>query len=154
MPMFKSILVLCEGNHCRSPIAEALFREALPPGVRVESAGLRAMVGAHPHPEVLHLMAGAGINVSGHRGRQLTKSMGLAADLILVMDQEQKERCSRMVPGTRGRIFLLGHWLSSPPPAIADPINQDKEAFRLAFEVIQQSVASWLPHMTLNQRLA
>jgi len=154
MSIFKSILVLCEGNHCRSPIAEALLREALPPEIRVASAGLRAMVGQHVHPYVLNQMAGLGLDLSGHRGRQLTPAMALSADLILVMDAQQKDECGRKVPGTRGRIFLLSHWVSTPAPAIEDPMHKDAEAFRVALEKIQNSVASWLPHMTIDQRLA
>jgi protein-tyrosine phosphatase len=150
---FKSILVLCEGNHCRSPIAEALLRDALPPEITVESAGFNALVGFQAHPEVLGVMADQGIDVSGHRGRTLTPSMALAADLILVMDKQQKELCSRLVPSARGRIFLLGHWLSSPPPDISDPLHKDHEAFSKTYEIIRSSVASWLPHMTVNQRL-
>lgn len=152
--MFKSILVLCEGNHCRSPIGEALFRVALPPEVKVESAGFNALEGFQAHPVVMRILADHGIDVSGHRGRKLTQPMALSADLILVMDEQQKELCSRLVPGARGRIFLLGHWLSSPPPSISDPLNQGDGAFRSAFEIIQRSVASWLPHVTINQRLA
>lgn len=153
-PIFKSVLVLCEGNHCRSPIAEALLRNALPPEIKVESAGFNALVGFPPHPEVLRLMADRGIDISGHRGRQLTSPLALLADLIMVMDDQQKDLCSRMVPGARGRIFLLSHWLSTPPPDILDPLHKDQEAFRLVYEVIQHSVASWLPHITINQRLA
>ena len=48
--MFNTILVLCTGNICRSPIAEALLKNALP-GRHVHSAGIGAMVGwpADPH---------------------------------------------------------------------------------------------------------
>jgi protein-tyrosine phosphatase len=153
-PTFKSILVLCEGNHCRSPIAEALLRELLPPEIRVESAGLNALKGFPAHSEVLRIMADCGIDVTHHRGRQLTPPMAHASDLILVMDEQQKEFCGRMVPGARGRIYLLGHWVSSPPLEIADPLHKDHEAFHAAYEIIQRCVASWLPHMTINQRLA
>lgn len=153
-PTFKSILVLCEGNHCRSPIAEALLRQVLPTDIHVESAGLNALQGFSAHPTVLRLMAELGIDVSSHRGRQLTAPMALSADLILVMDDQQKEFCGQMVPGARGRIFLLGHWLASPSREISDPFRQDTDAFRAALEVIQFAVASWLPHMTLKQRSA
>ena len=99
-------------------------------------------------------MADQGIDVSGHRGRKLTPPMALSADLILVMDKQQKELCSRLVPGACGRIYLLGHWLSSPPPDISDPLHKDHEAFRITLEIIKSSVASWLPHVIINQRLA
>jgi protein-tyrosine phosphatase len=153
-PTFKSILVLCEGNHCRSPIAEGLFRQALPLEISVQSAGLKALEGFTAHPTVICLMAELGLDMSSHRGRQLTPAIALSADLILVMDEPQKDLCARMVPGACGRIFLLGHWLSSPPLEISDPFQQGPDAFRRTIEAIQLSVASWLPHMTLKQRSA
>jgi len=154
MPKINSILVLCEGNHCRSPIAEAVFQACLGSRIRVESAGLNALVDEPAHIEAVQLMAEQGMDISSHRGRQLTPSMALAADLILVMDQTQKVRCEQMIPSARGRVFLMGHWLSSQPKEIADPIRQGPEAFRSTFENIKNSVASWLPHMTPTQRSA
>ena len=53
----KAILVLCEGNHCRSPLAVALLRRALGPGFTVESAGLAALEGIPAHPEAARLAA-------------------------------------------------------------------------------------------------
>jgi protein-tyrosine phosphatase len=135
-------------------MAEALFREFLPPEIKVESAGINALKGFQVHPEVLRIMADLGIDLSGHRGRQMTPLMAHSADLILVMDSWQVDQCSRIAPGARGRIFLLGHWLSSPPTEISDPLNKDHEAFCSTFEIIQRSVTSWLPHMIINQRLA
>lgn len=153
-PTLRSILVLCEGNHCRSPIAEALLGIALAPEIRVESAGFNALQGFPAHPEVIRMLAGSGIDISSHRGRQVTPSLMLSADLILVMDEQQKDLCGQMVPGARGRIFLLGHWLPFSPRDIADPFQKGPEAFLTAYESIQCSVASWLPHMILKQRLA
>ena len=148
----ESILVLCEGNHCRSPIAEGLLRATLGPEIRVESAGLKAIEGHPAHPEVLRLMAERGIDLSAHRSRQLTPSMALSANLILVMDQQQKDWCNQMAPSTRGRVFLLGQWLPSAPRDIADPLFQNPEAFRLALDIIQRSIEGWLPRIARNQK--
>ena len=120
MPTFGSILVLCEGNHCRSPIAEAMFRASLAPEIRVESAGFNALEGVSAHPEAIRIMSEHGLDISSHRGRQLTPAIVLAADLILVMDDKQKDLCGKLVTSARGRIFLLGQWLPSPPRAIPD----------------------------------
>ncbi|STJ59829.1 phosphotyrosine-protein phosphatase [Escherichia coli] len=43
---FNSILVVCTGNICRSPIGERLLRKRLP-GVKVKSAGVHGLV-KHP----------------------------------------------------------------------------------------------------------
>jgi protein-tyrosine phosphatase len=99
-------------------------------------------------------MKACGIDISSHRGRQMTSQMAHDADLILVMDSEQKEWCTHLVPSTRGRIFLLGHWLSERPLEIADPYGQDIAAFHVAFEDIHRSVLAWVPHLNSERRFA
>lgn len=153
-PSIRAILILCEGNHCRTPIAEGLLRAALGPSIRVASAGLKALVGFPPDPEAERLMKAAGHDISAHRGRQFTPAMAQDADLILVMDALQKEWCTHLAPSARGRIFLLGHWLAAPPRDIPDPFLQGPQAFRQAFEDIQQSVSAWVPHILPEQRSA
>jgi len=152
-PPIRNLLVLCEGSHCRAPIAEALLRAALAPAVRVESAGLKALVDAPPDMEAERLMREFGHDISRHRGRQVTPAMAHGADLILVMDARQKEWCTALVPSARGRIFLLGHWLSTPRD-IADPYQLGPAAFRRAYEDIHQSVLAWVPHLLSGQRSA
>lgn len=150
----RSILVLCVGNHCRAPIAEGLLRAALGSSVSVTSAGLKALVGAPPDPEAERLMREQGHDISAHRGRQFIPEKAHEADIILVMDAEQKEWCTQLVPSARGRIFLLGHWLGTPPLEIADPFSLGPVAFQQAFEDIQKAVLAWLPHLVFEQRSA
>lgn len=149
-----SILVVCDGNHCRSPIGEALLRRAMGDGMLVGSAGLMALHGAPAAPEALTLMSEMGLDISRHRGRQLTAAMALEADLILVMDERQKADCERMVPSTRGRVYLLGHWQSAASREIADPFQKGPAAFRRALEQISRSVADWPSHLVHKQRSA
>lgn len=146
-PAIRHILILCEGNHCRGPMAEALLRSLLPPGIRVESAGLEALEGKPADEEARRLMAARGLDISAHRGRQLTEEMALKADLILVMDLPQKAWCEQMMPSAVGRIFLLGHWRPAPGREIGDPYGMGPAAFQAAFESIRESVADWLPRL-------
>lgn len=155
-PLFalRRILVLCEGNHCRSPIAEVLLQAALGPGVVVESAGLGALVGHPADAEAQRLLAERGCDLAGHRGRQVTPALALAADLILVMDADQKAACERDIPSARGRVFLLGHWLAPGRQEIPDPFRQGPEAFRETLVHIDQAVAAWLPKLVQHPRPA
>lgn len=148
------ILILCEGNHCRGPMAEALFRSILPPEIRVESAGLHALEGHPANLQVLRLMQGVGLDLAAHSGRLLTHEMTLAADLILVMDLAQKAWCEQMLPSTLGRVFLLGHWQPRTSQEIQDPFRQGPEAFHRAFEHIHRAVADWPPRLTQIERSA
>ena len=141
------ILVLCEGNHCRSPIAEGLLRSALGPGIQVESAGLAAEPGYAAHAIAVDLMAAREIDITAFRSRQVTPAMAIAAGLILVMDRRQKAWCESLAPSTRGRVYLLGSWLPPERQEIPDPMGKDREVFDQAFGLILESVDTWLPHL-------
>ena len=140
----RRILVLCEGNHCRSPLAEALLRQSLGPDVSVTSAGLGAMVGQPAHEETQRLALEQGLDLQAHRGRPFSPELALGADLILVMDQAQKATCEALVPSARGRVFLLGHWLPEPDREIADPIQRGPEIHQQAHQHIQRALQPWL----------
>ena len=155
VPSFKSILVICDGNYCRSPIAKGLLQAAVGPrGPRVESAGLNALEGVPPHPAAQRIMAEHGLNIATERGRQLTLPMALAADLILVMDERQKRSCGLLAPSARGRLFLLGRWLLADQQEIPDPAQGGAEAIYRSFEHISRAVAGWVPHLVHSQRSA
>ncbi len=153
-PDIHRILIICEGNHCRGPMAEVMFRAVLPAELQVGSAGIGALEGWPADPEACRILEAEGLDASGHLGRQLTQEMLLAADLVLVMDLAQKAWCERMTPSLLGRIFLLGHWRPAGSQEIADPFRQGPEAFHVAYEAIRESVSDWLPRLVHEPRLA
>ena len=120
----------------------------------VKSAGLTAMQGHPAAYEAISVMDSIGIDISGHRGDQLTAAMALAADLILVMDERQKKDCEDMVPSVRGRVFLLGHWQPASSREIPDPFRKGPEAFQQALGQINRAVADWPHHFPHKKRFA
>src|SRR5690606_27786277 len=139
--MFDKILVVCHGNVCRSPLAEAMLRQALP-HCRVASAGLKALVG---HPADASTQAGAqpfGLVLTEHRGRQVSSEMLNDADLILVMSQNQRTAIGEKLPAALGKTMLLGHWLPKQQE-IPDPHGKSREVFQLVHEQIRQAVEAW-----------
>jgi protein-tyrosine phosphatase len=135
----KAILVLCIGNICRSPMAEALLLRALP-GMTVRSAGLDAVIGAPADPTSIALMAEAGLDISAHRGQQVNSALVIDADLILVMDRQQKHEVHRRYPTSAGKVFCLGEHEGVD---IADPYRQPRASFEHALHLIELSVNSW-----------
>ena len=109
--------------------------------VAVESAGLGALAG-HPASEhSVALMKERGIDISGHRARQLTPEMIAGSDLILVMEQGHRRAIDSVEPAARGKIYRLGEWRDMDIP---DPYRQPREAFEAALEQIEQGVADWV----------
>ena len=90
--MIRNILVVCVGNICRSPMAEALLKSALreQEGFKVESAGLGALVGYPAAEDTVALMDEMGIDITAHRARQIHPDMVAEADLVLVMESGHK----------------------------------------------------------------
>ena len=139
--MIRSVLVVCIGNICRSPMAEALLRRAVVDlNISVASAGLGALVGRPADPIADELMREAGIDISAHRARQIDESMVQDHDLILVMDEAQREDLSGRFPRARGKIHSLGRWGGFEVP---DPYRAPRSAFTQALELIERGVRDW-----------
>jgi protein-tyrosine phosphatase len=134
--MFSRVLMVCVGNVCRSPMAEAELAARLARrGVRavVESAGLAPAIGHPADPIAQQLMAERGLDLSGHRSRQLTPDLIRSFELILVMEAEQIRAVEGMLPGARGRVHRIGRWGNFDVP---DPYRRDRGAFERALALI------------------
>ena len=141
--MFKSVLVLCTGNICRSPYAEAVLKRRAP-GISVDSAGLSAMVDYEADATGQAVARGRGIDMSAHKAKQVTRSLIGQSDLILVMDDEHLSRLHRKYPDARGKSFKLGKLKGDKN--IVDPYLKSQSFFELVFNEIDEAVETWLPH--------
>jgi protein-tyrosine phosphatase len=135
----KSVLVVCIGNICRSPMGEALIAAAMP-HLRVSSAGIGALVGQPADAVARELMAERGLNIESHRARQLTNLMCQEADLILAMDEEQRLHINQRHPLTRGKLFRLGEVARVDIP---DPYRLGRPAFEQALQLIDAGAIAW-----------
>ncbi|PLN36567.1 protein tyrosine phosphatase [Klebsiella pneumoniae] len=139
--MFNSILVLCTGNICRSPIAERILRDFFPEK-EIDSAGLGAVVGKPADASAINVAEKNGISLQGHKGRQFTAEMGRRYQLILVMERMHLEQVSNIAPELRGKTMLLGHWNGNKD--IPDPYKKSDEAFDSVYKLIEQSCKCWI----------
>lgn len=136
----KSILAVCEGNVCRSPMAQGLLTMALP-GMRVQSAGLGALVGMPADITAVQLLRERGIDISAHRAIQINRALCLESDIVLVMDREQRARVESLYPQARGRVFCVGEYTKRDIP---DPYRKGERAFREALSLIHEGAQDWL----------
>ncbi|HFT3596398.1 TPA: protein tyrosine phosphatase [Klebsiella quasipneumoniae] len=139
--MFDSILVVCTGNICRSPIGERLLRRALP-NKKIDSAGVGALVNHAADASAIRTAAKYGLSLEGHKGRQFTSSLGGQYDLVLVMEHSHLEQVSRIAPEVRGKTMLFGHWLGGKE--IPDPYRKSDEAFDSVYQLIDLASQHWV----------
>lgn len=138
-----SILLVCVGNICRSPLAEALLKRHFPDKA-VHSAGLAALVG-HPADSTAQDIAQQhGLDLSTHRAQQITRAMCIGADLILVMESGQQRELATRYPLARGKIRCLGELPEGRRFDVADPYRKPREAFEQAHAAIERGVDHWV----------
>ncbi|MDN7907929.1 low molecular weight protein-tyrosine-phosphatase [Burkholderia diffusa] len=141
--MVDSILVVCAGNICRSPMAEGILR-ARCPDKTVSSAGLTAVIGHEADTSAIGLLKARGIDISMHRARQLVSWQCLHADLILTMDRKQKKSIQGWLPHVRGKVFRVGEFMDID---IEDPYRKGSHAFEQALDRIDVGLNAWLSKM-------
>jgi len=144
--MIKHILLVCTGNICRSPIAEALLVRALEErgldGIGVSSAGTGAWDGA-PASEGAYLVGlERGLDLSGHRARLLTRELVDQSDLILTMARHHRARVDEL--GGEGKVFVLGEYagLEGDGAEVSDPFGGDLEIYRSTCVELEGLVAT------------
>ena len=132
--MIHRILLVCTGNICRSPLAEALLRRDLTargfPEIEVGSAGTGAWDGA-PASEGAYLVGlERGLDLSGHRARLLTRELVEGADLVLTMARHHRARVEEL--GGEGRVFVLGEYAGrdGEDAEVSDPFGGDLDVYR------------------------
>lgn len=141
--MFQRILIVCTGNICRSPVAEAMLRCLLPQR-DIASAGLAALEGQGVAPQARALADTEGLDVTGHQARQLTGDMLIAHDLVLVMSEGQRRAVGELAPEALGKTLLLGRWLESGKGRdIPDPYRKSDEAFAHVHKLLKTSTEAW-----------
>lgn len=138
--MFKSVLVVCVGNICRSPTAEFLLRRDLP-DLQVSSAGLGALIGHDMEATARSIAEAHGLPCPKHEARQLTPMLCREADLILVMEGRHRDGVAQLCPEARGKVFLLAQGQQNPD--IPDPYRKGKIVFETVYSQIETACAYW-----------
>jgi protein-tyrosine phosphatase len=141
-PRPRRILVVCDGNLCRSPYLEAVLQRHLP-DVGVTSAGFVGSDRAVPQISVA-LSAQRGFDLARYRSRPITQSKVQDADLVIVMDADQARRIARLFRVKQERIVIAGDLEPTfdTSRAIRDPWNQSVEAYKSTFDRLDRCAAT------------
>lgn len=130
-----AVLFVCLGNICRSPLAEAAFRqEAARRGLEVEidSAGTGSWhVGAPPDRRAQAVALRRGVDISGYRGRQVKAQDFRRFTHIVALDRDNLADLKRIQPadGTAELLLLLDAVEGRRGKSVADPYFGDDAGF-------------------------
>jgi len=123
-----TIVFVCTANQYRSPIAEACFKkETLKHKQEDEwtvlSAGTWTTDGLPGIPEAIDRARQLGVDIQAHRSQVITADMLQRADLVLVMEQGQKEALHIEFPDYKEKILMLSEAAKGIPYDIPDPVK-------------------------------
>jgi protein-tyrosine phosphatase len=149
------ILFVCMGNICRSPTAEAVFREHVrlnAPGLQVEidSAGTHDYhVGEAPDARAIKAAARRGLDLSGLRARQVEDADFERFDLILAMDRVNHDALlERSPPKYHPRIRLLLEFADDPAVLeVPDPYYGGAKGFDEVLDLVEEAAAGLLSEL-------
>ncbi len=146
------LLMVCTGNTCRSPMAEAilkdllrkkfpaLFQAGLPEPALVGSAGLSAYPGGQASPEAMGVMHKRGLSLQEHQSRPVTERLLRHADLVLTMTNAHYRAIVDRWPEFAGKTFLL----SDNGQDTADPFGGNSSVYSACAEQIEKYLVQWV----------
>ncbi len=151
-----TLLMVCTGNTCRSPMAEGIARQMVAEhlgvapdgldeaGVVVRSAGAYASAGVPATAEAVRAVAATGIDISGHRSTALTRELVDSADVIYCMTAGHRLAVLELAPSALDKTHLV-----DTDADINDPIGAGDDVYQATAEAIRQGLARRLKELPL-----
>ena len=155
--MKQRILFVCLGNICRSPAADGIMQQmvaerGLQAQIEVDSAGTYSgHIGELPDPRMRRAAAERGYNLT-HRSRPIRESDFYEFDMVVVMDDNNYERVSRLAPTREDldKIYRMREFTTEYPDwsHVPDPYYEGAEGFQLVLDMLENGCREILRKLT------
>ena len=147
------VVTICLGNICRSPLMEALLRQAWeqhsarPPDLQltVESAGLNPMLD-YPTQEAVLTGRELGVDIVEHRSRQVDAAMAARADVLVTATASMMASLTGRFE-KRGRVCTFAELAGEAPADIEDPYGRTLARYREVALQIQRYARASVPRL-------
>ncbi len=154
----KTILFVCTGNLCRSPMAAGMLHQrltavGLDSQVQVRSAGVFSATGRSASEEAVQVMAERGVDISHHRSHELGVADIAQADLILVMEEAHRRSIFNLAPQYLHKVFLLSE-MAGKYHDVEDPYGQPLAEYRRCANELDSLLDAAFPNILRRLRLA
>ena len=143
---FMKILMICLGNICRSPLAEAILRQKAKCyglDIEVDSAGFEyCNVGMSPDPRSREVACRHNVDISGIRSRLFKYSDFEYFDMIYVMDKNNYQDVMSMAKTNEDRSkvdFILNEVYPGENRYVKDPYYGGSQGFEIVFEQLNEA---------------
>ncbi len=141
----QSILFVCMGNICRSPLAEGIARARLNQGLQLDSAGtIGYHSGSPPDPRAVRVAAQHGVDIAGLRARQVSSADFDDFELVLAMDQDNLAQLSKLSGAAaaleQGRLALMLDYCGiADVEQVPDPYYGGESGFVGVFDLLERA---------------
>lgn len=154
------IVLVCTGNTCRSPMAEALLKKRLAArlgckieelddrGVVVMSAGISAPPGGRAANEAIETMKERGLDLTQHESQPLSERLVKFADAIITMTAGHRDAILQAWPEAEPRVHLISRGRGD----VADPIGGPMELYRRCAEQLDAYLEAWAAELPLDEQ--
>ena len=146
--MSRTLIFICTGNTCRSPLAEAGMRKlATEAGLdmTILSAGLAVYGNLPASDHALEVAREAGLDLVVHRSRPFTREMALSCDLLVTMTQKHKEAIVKKMPALEAKVLMLSELAGEGVVDVEDPVGGDLSEYRSSRDQILGYLTQSLP---------
>jgi protein-tyrosine phosphatase len=143
-----NLLLVCTGNTCRSPMAEAIARDLLKDhkkDVWVSSAGSMSIDGMPASAEAVQALTKMGLDLSGHRSSRLTRDAIQAADRVYTMTESHRQSVLALAPDAADKVQRL-----DPNQDVQDPIGSGLSTYRDTADQIRKALEARLTELQLS----
>jgi protein-tyrosine phosphatase len=154
----RRVLMVCMGNICRSPTAEAVLRHRLQrsglSGIEVDSAGTHAgHIGHQPDDRAIAHAGRRGYELAGLQARRVRADDFEAFDLVVSMDDDNLEALQQICPpeSVHKLVLLLDFAPQADQPQVPDPYYGGPAGFERVLDLVEQGCDGLLQYLQSQQ---